>query len=240
MKSDVDENEIVVQKISAKQIGSVLKLPAVWLLMGIILCAYVGYKITDVLSLYAKEVMLYNEVESAQVGTFLQFLRPATGILVGLIVDRFKITLWLVYSFAASVLGGILFATGIIAPTTTALFFMSVTIIAIGVYSARSLYFAVMQKGKIPLALTGTAVGIVSLIGYTPDIFTGPAYGYLLDSNPGEPGHQNVFWMLTGFAIVGGVLSAVFHKLSLKFDQVDGILVFIEAIPDELVCLSVP
>jgi hypothetical protein len=213
MKSDVDENEIVVQKISAKQIGSVLKLPAVWLLMGIILCAYVGYKITDVLSLYAKEVMLYNEVESAQVGTFLQFLRPATGILVGLIVDRFKITLWLVYSFAASVLGGILFATGIIAPTTTALFFMSVTIIAIGVYSARSLYFAVMQKGKIPLALTGTAVGIVSLIGYTPDIFTGPAYGYLLDSNPGEPGHQNVFWMLTGFAIVGGVLSAVFHKL---------------------------
>ena len=213
MKSDVDEGEILVRKISVAQIGSVLKIPAVPLLMIIILCAYVGYKITDVLSLYAKEVMLYDEVESAQVGTFLQFLRPMTGILVGLIVDRFKITLWLVYSFAASVVGGILFATGIIAPSTTALFFLSVVIIAIGVYAARALYFAVMQEGRIPLVLTGTAVGMVSLIGYTPDIFAGPAYGYLLDSNPGEPGHQNVFWMLTGFALVGGVVSVIYHRM---------------------------
>lgn len=213
MKSDVDENEIIIQKISVKQIGSVLQIPAVWLLMGIILCAYVGYKITDVLSLYAREVMLYDEVESAQMGIFLQFLRPATGILLGLIVDRFRITLWLVYSFAASVIGGILFATGIIAPTTTGLFFLSVIIIAIGVYAARALYFAVMQEGRIPLVLTGTAVGLVSLVGYTPDIFAGPVYGYLLDSNPGEPGHRNVFWMLTGFALVGGIASIVYHRM---------------------------
>ncbi|HET8737423.1 MAG TPA: MFS transporter, partial [Pricia sp.] len=210
---DADESEIIIQKISVKQIGSVLQIPSVWLLMAIILCAYVGYKITDVLSLYAREVMLYDEVESAQVGTFLQFLRPVTGILVGLIVDRFKITLWLVYSFAASVIGGILFATGIISPTTTGLFFLSVVIIAIGVYAARALYFAVMQEGRIPLVITGTAVGLVSLVGYTPDIFAGPAYGYLLDSNPGEPGHQNVFWMLTGFALVGAVASIVYHRM---------------------------
>ncbi|MGB7395636.1 MAG: MFS transporter [Pricia sp.] len=213
MKSEVDETEIQLQKISVGQIATVLKLPSVWLLMGIILCAYVGYKITDVLSLYAREVMEYDEVKSAQVGTFLQFLRPTTGILVGLIVDRFKITLWLFFSFVASVIGGLLFASGYIAPSTTALFFLSVIIIAIGVYAARALYFAVMQKGNIPLALTGTAVGMVSLIGYTPDIFAGPAYGYLLDSNPGEPGHQNVFWMLTGFALVGGVLSMIYHRL---------------------------
>lgn len=213
MKSGKGEEDIQLQKISVRQIGAVMKLPAVWLLMVIILCAYVGYKITDVLSLYAKEVMLYDEVESAQMGTFLQFLRPTTGIIVGLIVDRFKISLWLFFSFVASAIGGILFASGVIAPTTVALFFMSVVIIAIGVYAARALYFAVMQEGNIPLALTGTAVGMISLVGYTPDIFAGPAYGYLLDSNPGELGHQNVFWMLTGFAVVGGVASAAYHRL---------------------------
>jgi sugar phosphate permease len=184
--------------------------------MVIILCAYVGYKITDVLSLYAKEVMYYDEVESAQVGTFLQFLRPATGILVGLLVDRFKITLWLLLSFVFCVFGGILFASGIIAPSTTALFFISVIIIAIGVYAARALYFGVMQEGRIPLVLTGTAVGIVSLIGYTPDIFAGPAYGYLLDSYPGEQGHQYVFWMLTGFSTVGAIASLVYYRLYRK------------------------
>lgn len=216
MKSTIDEKEIQLQKITLNEIGLVMKLPAVWLLMIIILCAYVGYKITDVLSLYAREVMLYNEVESAQVGTFLQFLRPTTGILMGLIADRFKITLMLILSFLTTILGGLLFALGIIAPTTTLLFFLSVIIIAVGVYACRALYFAVMEQGKIPLALTGTAVGLISLIGYTPDIFAGPAYGYLLDSNPGEPGHQNVFWMLTIFALFGGTASIVYHYLYRK------------------------
>jgi hypothetical protein len=157
--------------------------------------------------------MLYDEMKAAQTGTFLQFLRPTTGIILGLIVDRFRISLVLVFSFAMSILGGVLFATGIIAPSTIALFFISVIVIAIGVYSARALYFAVMQEGKIPLVLTGTAVGLISLVGYTPDIFAGPAYGYLLDSNPGGLGHQYVFWMLTGFSVVGGIASFIYYRL---------------------------
>ncbi|WP_394344427.1 MFS transporter [Aggregatimonas sangjinii] len=210
MKSGVDEKEILVERISISQIVSVLKLPSVQLLMVIILCAYVGYKITDVLSQYANEVMLYDEVKAAQTGTFLQFLRPTTGILLGLIVDRFRISLVLVFSFVATIIGGFLFASGLIAPSATILFFLSVIIIAIGVYSARALYFAVMQEGRIPLVLTGTAVGLISLVGYTPDIFAGPAYGYLLDSNPGEPGFQNVFWMLTVFSTVGGIAAVIY------------------------------
>ena len=213
MKTGGDEKEILIDQISGKQIISVLKLPAVQLLMVIILCAYVGYKITDIVSLYANEVMLYNEVESAQVGTFLQFLRPTTGILLGLLVDRFRISWVLVLSFVACVIGGLLFASGIIAPSTTALFFVSVVIIAAGVYSARALYFAVMEEGKIPLVLTGTAVGLISLIGYTPDIFAGPAYGYLLEAHKGqEIGHQNVFWMLTAFSLVGGIAAVIYYR----------------------------
>jgi hypothetical protein len=70
-----------------------------------------------------------------------------------------------------------------------------------------------MQQGNIPLVLTGTAVGLISLVGYTPDIFASATFGYLLDSNPGEVGHQNVFWMLTGFSIVGGIASFVYYRL---------------------------
>ena len=214
MKSGVDDKEILLERISVNQILLVLKLPSVVLLMVIILCAYVGYKITDVLSLYAEEVMLYDEVKSAQVGTFLQFLRPATGILLGLLVDRFKISLVLVLSFVACIIGGVLFASGIIEPSSTALFFISVIVVAVGVYASRALYFAVMQEGKIPLVLTGTAVGMMSVIGYTPDIFAGPAYGYLLEAHKGqEVGFQNVFLMLTVFAIVGGIASVIYYRL---------------------------
>jgi len=213
MKTNQSDDKVILERISWQDIKQVLKLPSVWLLMVIILCGYVGYKITDIISQYAEEVMLYNQVESAKVGTLLQFLRPVTGILFGLIADRLKITWLLVVSFILTLIGGLLFATGIIAPTTTLLFFISVVVIAAGVYGIRALYFGVMHVGKIPLALTGTAVGLISLIGYTPDVFAGPAYGMLLDAHPGEElGHQHVFWMLSAFAFVGGIAAFIYHK----------------------------
>jgi nitrate/nitrite transporter NarK len=216
MKTGVNEKDILVKRITWIELKQVLRLPSVWLLMVIILCAYVGYKITDVISQYANEVMLYDQVKSAQVGTFLQFLRPATGILVGLLVDRFRITFWLLLSLVFCVIGGVLFASGTIAPSTTALFFLSVVIVGVGVYAARALYFGVMREGKIPLVLTGTAVGLISLVGYTPDIFAGPAYGYFLDTYPGEQGHQYVFWMLTGFSAVGAITAFIYYRLYRK------------------------
>lgn len=207
------EKEIVVDKISTAQIKEVLRLPAVLLLTIIILCAYVGYKITDILSLYAQDVMLYDQIESAQVGTLLLYARPVVGVLLGIIADLTDTTLWLMISFFITFVGALLFAIGIISNSTTILFFISILIVSIGVYAARSLYFAVMEKGQIPLKLTGTAVGIISLIGYTPDIFMGPVIGYLLDSSPGEVGHQQVFWVLAGFSLVGGIASGYYYRL---------------------------
>ena len=210
------EEELKIDKITVSQVGSVLRLPAVWLLMIIILCAYVGYKITDVFSLYAQDVMHYDKVKSAQVGTFLLFIRPVIGIIVGLLADRWQTTSLLVVSFIISALGGLLFALGFVSASTGALFLISILVVASGVYAARCLYFAVMEKGRIPIALTGTAVGLISLIGYTPDIFAGPVMGYFLDGAKGSTGHQQVFWMLVVFSVIGGLAAWWYYKLSKK------------------------
>ncbi len=210
------EKEIIIEKITFSQIKEVARLPAVQLLMIIILCAYVGYKITDIFSLYAQDVMLYDQVQSAQVGTFLLFVRPIIGVIIGIVGDRTQITFWLLISFIVSFFGALLFAMGIISDSETFLFFLSILVIATGVYAARSLYFAVMEKGKIPLVLTGTAVGLISLIGYTPDIFAGPAMGYLLDNSPGATGHQHVFWMLALFSFIGGIAAWRYFRLYKK------------------------
>lgn len=210
------EQKIILEKITISQVTAVLRLPSVWLLMIIILCAYVGYKITDVFSLYAKDVMLYDQVKSAQVGTFLLFIRPVIGVLIGVLADRTQTTFWLVVSFVISFFGALLFALGIITTSATTLFFISILVVATGVYAARSLYFAVMQRGQIPLVLTGTAVGLISLIGYTPDIFAGPAMGYLLDNSPGIQGHKHVFWMLALFSSIGGIAAWYYYRLYQK------------------------
>ncbi|MBL4703129.1 MAG: MFS transporter, partial [Flavobacteriales bacterium] len=60
----------------------------VWMLMLIVMCAYVGYKVTDDFSLYAKEVMGYSEADSAKIGTLFLFFRPIIGVSVGFIANK--------------------------------------------------------------------------------------------------------------------------------------------------------
>lgn len=212
LKADSEKVE-KLDHISINQVSQVLKLPAVWLLMVIILCAYMGYKTTDIVSLYAREVVGYNEIRSAQIGTFLLFMRPVAGVLIGFIADRSKTTRWLMISFAITFVGSLWFAIGT-GHDFLPVFLISILTIAAGVYAARALYFAVMQEGKIPLVLTGTAVGIVSVVGFTPDVFAGVVIGYLLDSNPGIAGHQHVFLLLAAFSVVGGICAWRYHKIS--------------------------
>jgi len=47
---------------SLKRVGRLLGQPSIWMLSGLIICAYAGYKITDDYSLYAREVLGFSEV----------------------------------------------------------------------------------------------------------------------------------------------------------------------------------
>ena len=191
---------------------------SVWLLMIIILCGYFGYKSTDLFSLYAADVMGYDELQAAGVGTYLLAIRPIVGIGIGLLADRSKPSLYLVVGFLLTMVGSSLYASGLITDAYPIAFLLGLLITAVGVYAIRVLYFAVLPEGGIPLAITGTAVGIISFVGYTPDIFAGPIMGYYLDHYPGILGHQYVFGILAAFATVGLIASVLYarHARSLR------------------------
>ena len=189
-------------KKSVAEIKSLLKLPGIWLLAIIIVCAYVGYKITDDFSLYAREVLGFNEVQAAAVGTGALWVRSLVAIAVGIWSDSFVKIRALHLGFGLAAFGGLFIAFGILA-NFTAIVLINLCMLMLGVYGVRGLYFAIMKEANIPFALTGTAVGIMSFIGFTPDVFMGPWMGYLLDNNPGSPGHQKVFFVLAVFAFAG-------------------------------------
>ena len=182
--------------------------------MLIVLSAYVGYKLTDIFSLYASEVMLFDEVKAAQVGTFQLYIRPIICVAIGLLADKSRGSLWIMIGFVVMLSGALIFASGQVQSGLNFLFFLSLVITATGTYAIRTLYFAVLQEGKIPLAVTGTAVGLISVVGYTPDIFVGPIMGYLLDRSPGIVGHKEVFMLLALFAALGLIASIQFSRLS--------------------------
>ena len=195
-------------------VKGVLKNESIWLLMLIIMCAYVGYKVTDIYSLYASEVMLYDQIEAAEVGALQLYLRPIVCIAIGLLADRTKNMFWIIFGFVTMLIGALIFSFGIIKPDMNFIFFLSLVILAVGTYSIRALYFAVLKEANVAFALTGTAVGIISVVGYSPDIFAGPIMGYLLDENPGIIGHQYVYFMLVIFSIIGLIASIRFARLT--------------------------
>ncbi len=58
------------------------------------------------------------------------------------------------------------------------------------------------------MALTGTAVGMVSVIGFTPDVLAPLVSGLVLDTWPGAEGFQILF-LLVGVVCVLGLLASV-------------------------------
>ncbi len=86
----------------------------------------------------------------------------------------------------------------------------------VATFALRGLYFALFEEARVPVAFTGSAVGLVSVIGYTPDVFAGPMMGYLLDRSPGALGHQHVFALVAAFATAGLVAALLFERESRK------------------------
>ena len=217
LRLNIDEDvksEKASKLITIENFKIVMKYKAVWLLMIIILCAYYGYKMTNLFSQYAEQVMHYDKIESAKVGTYLLYMRPVIGVVIGLLADRTKASLWIIVGFFLMAITSLIFALGIINNSTSVLFVLSIGTMAIGVYSARVLYFATLEESKIPLAVTGTAVGFISVVGYTPDIFTGLINGYFLDAYNEVVGHQIVFGVMFTFAVIGCIASYMFYKYS--------------------------
>ena len=217
--SDEKSTNIKSSVNSLTNIKHVLKNESIWLLMIIIMCAYVGYKVTDIYSLYASEVMFYDQIEAAKVGAVQLYLRPIVCIMIGLLADKTKNMFWIIFGFITMLIGALIFSLGFIQPNMNFIFFLSLVVLAVGTYSIRALYFAVLKEAKVPFALTGTAVGLISVVGYSPDIFAGPIMGHLLDTYPGVVGHQYVYLMLVVFSVIGLIASLRFARLTKKLPK---------------------
>ncbi len=76
------------------------------------------------------------------------------------------------------------------------------------------MYFALFEEAAVPATVTGTAVGLVSVIGYTPDVFVALVAGILMDGSPGVTGHQHFYFFLTAFAGIGLGASLAFQLVT--------------------------
>jgi sugar phosphate permease len=189
-----------------------IKKPEIWLQGLIIVFAYVGYKMTDDFSLFANEVLGFDQFQSASIGTVALWLRPVFALFAGLAADRWRVLNVISGCFVLLALGGFVIFLG--AFDEWVFWSLSTMIFTVlGIYGLRGIYFAVMEEIDIPLSATGTAVGLMSVLGYTPDVFISPIMGYVLDTYPGAQGHHFVFAIISSAGIIGLLSVLILQKL---------------------------
>lgn len=189
-----------------------LKVPKVYLHAILIICAYSAYKITDVYATYSKDVWGFNLQESYNFGVAIQFLRPFAAFIIGWMADKYIASKFILYGFALMSGCSLLIGLGLI--ETVPLMFSMLTFftMVIGTYALRGLYFAIIEEAKTPIELTGTIVGIISVLGFTPDIFMSLISGYMLGKNPTLVEYQDLFLVFTIFPVIGLMATIGFRK----------------------------
>jgi sugar phosphate permease len=194
-----------------RNVGKVLRLRSVWLQALIVVSAYVGYKGVDNYSLFAVQGYGMNEVEGAKVTAISAWVRPVAAVGAGLLGDRFYSSRVSSLCFGTMVASYAWFGLTEPVPSMPWVLYANVLVSCAAIFGLRGVYFALFEEGSVPIETTGTAVGLVSVIGYTPDVFVALAGGWFLDRSPGVAGHQHFFLFLGAFAVLGLVASLRFR-----------------------------
>lgn len=218
---------------TSSHLAQVLKMPAVWLQAVVIISAYCAFKGIDYYSQYASDVWGWSDVQAAGLSAFSSWMRPIAAIGAGLLADRLSSSRVVIGCFAVTAIAYISFvlsapaeiASDVASDATSGsaygLLWINVLVSCLGLFALRGIYFALLEESNVPRRMTGTAVGVVSFIGYSPEIFMPLLGGLLIDRwSGGQTGYNLLFGFLAFTSIVGIVATGLLRRGRSSFEVV--------------------
>lgn len=206
------DTRITGSEFSWAKVRMVLKMPLLWLLSLVILATNWGMWGTIYFTPYATTIYELGDVWGGAVGSGKYWLAAVAAISAGFVADRIGIAKAMVGLFILMASSFLLFAAVPGAPGLVPMLLINSTLVVTAVYAMRGIYFALMEQGNVPLALTGTAVGMASVIGYTPDVLAPLVSGLVLDAWPGAKGFQILFLLIGIVCILGLFASVIIYR----------------------------
>lgn len=182
-------------------LATLVKIPELWLVTAIVFCGYHIFWATYSFSDYLQGNGM-TAVMAGTITTIKLWMRPLGGIGGGWLGDRFSNISVLIVALLLATLG----IVGLILfPALGSLGLLIATVIFIGLmtYAIRGLYWAILDTCRIPLRITGLAIGIVSVVGYLPDAFIPLINGYLIEHFPGALGYRLYFGYIAAVGALG-------------------------------------
>lgn len=188
------------------------KLPELWLMTAIVFCGYHLFWATYSFSAYLEQGGLgLSAAAAATVTTAKLWMRPFGGIGGGLLGDRLTPLRVLICALVLATLGisGLIIAAlfhSVVLATGLVLF------IGLMVYAIRGLYWAILDVCNVPVRVTGLAIGIVSVIAYSPDILLPLINGWATQHFPGVVGYQIYYSYIVTMGVLGVIAALILNK----------------------------
>ncbi len=183
-------------------------IPELWLVAAIVFCGYQVFWATYSFSAYLHEGNFGLSATAAGFITTLKlWMRPIGGIGGGFLGDRMSkvsVLFWALVLAALSLVGLI------VAPAHSPQAMLVVLVLFIGIltYAIRGLYWSLLDDCRVPGHCAGLAIGLISVLGYSPDVFVPLINGYVTQAYPGAHGYQLYFGYIAAIALCGAGAAA--------------------------------
>ncbi len=92
------------------------------------------------------------------------------------------------------------------------------------VFTMRATFFAPVDEIEIPKEISGAAMSIACILGYSPQLFCFTLYGFIIDHFKGLLGYQIVFSIMGIFIVCGIIITSILLKMIKKKNLQQGAL----------------
>lgn len=202
-----DETNADAPDVSLRaDIKAVLSKVEVWLAAVCILTGYQLFWSTYSFSAYMQTHYGLTAVTVGSITVAKLWMRPIGAATAGFAGDFFNRERVLA---GLMLLATIALASLVVLPATAGAFALLAIVMSIGIltYAVRGIYWATLESCGVSNRVKGLAIGFISLLGYSPDVYLPLVNNALLARYPGKLGYLIYF---SGIAAMGllGVLAA--------------------------------
>lgn len=205
------------EKINLADFASVFKMPAVWIVALLMFGQVTFIAGMAYLTPYSTSVLGLSLTFAASIGTIRTYAtRFIGGPLGGYVADN-------VFKSASKEqvlslgLCAITLASFLVIPAGNNLLLVIMMLLtATSLYMAKGPLYAVISELQIPASVTGTALAIITVIGYLPDMFAYTMFGNWLDVY-GDAGYKRIFIFTIAVTLGAMVIALIASKLAAKY-----------------------
>ncbi|UQQ17279.1 MFS transporter [Salmonella sp. WGH-01] len=146
-------------------------------------------------------------------------IAPVVGLLADKVGSAIKVMNWL---FIAGVIGVAMFP---VIPQDPAMVWVLIgTLMIVGSinFALRGIMYAQIEEMKVPVRLTGTVMGIMATVGFSPEMFIHALFGYWLDAYKVQGYTYMFIFMGAMFALAVFTSLLLLRNAKTAFKKMDG------------------